>query len=75
MGLRLNEGLQLQIDATRERVHMRGGKGDKDRSVTLPEKTLAGGSCIGSGAPIVIRSCCSRTQATEHNACKRRPPL
>lgn len=31
--------------------------------------------CVGSGAPIVIRSCCSRTQATEHNACKRRPPL
>ncbi|MEJ2388176.1 MAG: site-specific integrase [Chromatiaceae bacterium] len=43
LGLRLSEGLQLQIgdiDATRGRVHIRGGKGDKDRSVTLPEKTL-----------------------------------
>ncbi len=43
LGLRLSEGLQLQvgdIDAARERVHIRSGKGDKDRSVTLPQKTL-----------------------------------
>jgi integrase/recombinase XerD len=43
LGLRLSEGLQLQvgdINATRGRVHIRGGKGDKDRSVTLPQKTL-----------------------------------
>lgn len=43
MGLRLGEGLQLQIgdiDASRGRLHVRSGKGDKDRSVTLPHKTL-----------------------------------
>jgi integrase/recombinase XerD len=43
MGLRLNEGLQPtvgDIDRERERVHIRGGKGDKDRSVPLPRKTL-----------------------------------
>jgi integrase/recombinase XerD len=43
MGLRLGEGLQLEvgdIDASRGRLHVRSGKGDKDRSVTLPNKTL-----------------------------------
>jgi integrase len=46
LGLRSSEGLQLQIDATRGRVHMRGGKGDKDRSVTLPEKALEGSASV-----------------------------
>ena len=43
MGLRLAEGLQLQtgdIDADRKRVHIRNSKGNKDRFVPLPTKTL-----------------------------------
>ena len=43
MGLRLGEGLRLQIgdiDATRQRVHIRNAKGNKDRLVPLPDHTL-----------------------------------
>ncbi len=43
MGLRLGEGLNLQlgdIDATRMRVHIRNAKGNKDRFVPLPLTTL-----------------------------------
>ena len=43
LGLRLGEGLRLQvgdIDAARERVHIRDAKGNKDRLVPLPEVTL-----------------------------------
>jgi site-specific recombinase XerD len=43
LGLRLGEGLRLQvgdIDATRMRVHIRNAKGNKDRLVPLPLKTL-----------------------------------
>jgi integrase/recombinase XerD len=43
MGLRLGEGLQLEIgdiDGCRKRVHIRGAKGGKDRLVPLPEVTL-----------------------------------
>jgi site-specific recombinase XerD len=43
MGLRLGEALNLQIgdiDNTRMKVHVRLGKGKKDRFVTLPEATL-----------------------------------
>jgi len=43
MGLRLGEGLRLQvgdIDSTRMRVHIRNAKGNKDRLVPLPIKTL-----------------------------------
>ena len=43
MGLRLSEGLQLQvgdIDAKRGRVHIRDSKGNKDRLVPLPNNTL-----------------------------------
>jgi site-specific recombinase XerD len=43
LGLRLGEGLQLQvgdIDAQRGRVHIRDAKGNKDRLVPLPEATL-----------------------------------
>lgn len=43
MGLRLSEGLNLKpgdIDAGRMRVHIRNSKGNKDRYVPLPEKTL-----------------------------------
>ncbi len=43
MGLRLGEGLNLQvgdIDATRMRVHIRNAKGNKDRLVPLPLSTL-----------------------------------
>jgi integrase len=42
MGLRLGEGLRLQvgdIDATRQRVHIRDAKGNKDRLVPLPDAT------------------------------------
>jgi site-specific recombinase XerD len=42
-GLRLQEGLQLQvgdIDGARHLVHVRHGKGNKDRYVPLPELCL-----------------------------------
>jgi len=44
LGLRLGEGLRLQvgdIDASRGRVHIRDAKGNKDRLVPLPGATLA----------------------------------
>lgn len=43
LGLRLGEGLRLQvgdIDAARGRVHIRDAKGNKDRFVPLPQATL-----------------------------------
>ncbi len=43
MGLRLGEGIRLQvgdIDASRHRVHIRNAKGNKDRLVPLPDMTL-----------------------------------
>jgi integrase/recombinase XerD len=43
LGLRLGEGLRLQvgdIDANRRRVHIRDAKGNKDRLVPLPDATL-----------------------------------
>ncbi|NOR51293.1 MAG: tyrosine-type recombinase/integrase [Gammaproteobacteria bacterium] len=43
IGLRLGEGLQLEIsdiDGSRHRVHVRMGKGKKDRYVPMPEVTL-----------------------------------
>ena len=43
MGLRLGEGLRLtvgDIDAARQRVHIRDAKGNKDRLVPLPAATL-----------------------------------
>lgn len=42
-GLRLSEAIHLQvadIDGTRGLIHVRHGKGAKDRYVPLPEKTL-----------------------------------
>lgn len=45
MGLRLEEALSLQvgdIDAGLKRVHIRRGKGHKDRLVPLPDLTLLG---------------------------------
>jgi integrase/recombinase XerD len=42
-GLRLGEGLRLQvrdIDSQRMFLHIRGGKGNQDRYVPLPERTL-----------------------------------
>lgn len=44
LGLRLGEGLRLQvgdIDSGHHRVHVRNAKGNKDRFVPLPETTLA----------------------------------
>lgn len=44
LGLRLGEGLRLQLgdlDARRQRVHVRDAKGNKDRLVPLPVATLA----------------------------------
>lgn len=43
MGLRLSEALNLKvgdIDAQRMRIHVRNGKGRKDRFVTLPDAAL-----------------------------------
>ena len=43
MGLRLGEGIRLKagdIDSTSMRVHIRDAKGNKDRLVPLPKKTL-----------------------------------
>lgn len=42
-GLRLSEGIHLQVtdmDSARMLVHIRGGKGKKDRYVPLPQRTL-----------------------------------
>jgi site-specific recombinase XerD len=42
-GLRLSEGLQLEIrdvDSQRMLLHIRAGKGNRDRFVPLPERTL-----------------------------------
>ena len=42
-GLRLGEALRLEvgdIDAERMLIHIRGGKGNRDRYVPLPERTL-----------------------------------
>ena len=42
LGLRLGEGLRLQvgdIDAARQRVHIRDAKGNRDRFVPLPQAT------------------------------------
>ena len=42
-GLRLSEGLRLQvcdIDSERMFLHIRGGKGNRDRYVPLPQRTL-----------------------------------
>ena len=44
LGLRLGEGLQLEIgdlDARRQRVHIRNAKSNKDRLVPLPVNTLS----------------------------------
>ena len=44
MGLRLSEGLALKIgaiDATRQPVHVRDSKGNRDRWVPLPAATLS----------------------------------
>ena len=43
LGLRLGEGLRLEVgdlDAQRQRVHIRDAKGHKDRFVPLPDATL-----------------------------------
>lgn len=43
LGMRLGEGLRLQvgdIDADRERIHIRDAKGNRDRFVPLPRSTL-----------------------------------
>jgi integrase/recombinase XerD len=43
LGLRLGEGLRLKVgdlDAKRQRVHIRDAKGNKDRFVPLPDATL-----------------------------------
>ena len=43
LGLRLSEGISLRvgdIDSTHMRVHIRDSKGNKDRLVPLPQKTL-----------------------------------
>ena len=45
MGLRLEEALSIQvgdIDAGRKQVHIRRGKGHKDRLISLPDLTLMG---------------------------------
>src|SRR6266496_142979 len=42
-GLRLLEGVHLQvsqIDSARMQLHIRGGKGNKDRAIPLPPRTL-----------------------------------
>jgi len=51
MGLRLSEALNLKIgdiDAANHRVHIRHGKGRKDRFVTLPDVTLTAMRCYWS---------------------------
>lgn len=53
MGLRLGEGLRLQvgdIDASTMNVHVRNGKGNKDRLVPLPHNTPSSSSPIENEA-------------------------
>ena len=64
MGLRLGEGLRLQvgdIDAARRRVHIRNAKGNRDRLVPLPAITPRPPikCCAASGNCTAIRYCCS----------------
>ena len=62
LGLRLGEGLRLQvgdIDATRGRVHIRDAKGNKDRLVPCPRRRL--GCCAASGRCIATPRCCFPT--------------
>jgi integrase/recombinase XerD len=43
-GLRISEGVSLQvadIDSARQLIHVRSGKGSRDRYVPLPQRTLA----------------------------------
>src|SRR4030065_196196 len=52
MGLRLGEGLQLrggELDADRMRVHVRDAKGNRDRLVPLPARTLEGVGAVWEG--------------------------
>ena len=53
MGLRLGEGLRLQvgdIDAARRRVHIRDAKGNRDRLVPLPDATHCGAAYAHAAA-------------------------
>jgi integrase len=49
MGLRLSDAISLQtedIDGERKQVHVRHGKGLKDRFVPLPDFTYLALNCI-----------------------------
>ena len=53
LGLRLGEGLRLQvgdIDAVRRRVHVRDAKGNRDRFVPLPQATHQTAAPLLAGA-------------------------
>lgn len=57
MGLRLGEALNLKvgdIDAKRHRLHVRCGKGRKDRFVTLPDRALLALRQYWSTLPSVV---------------------
>jgi integrase/recombinase XerD len=75
LGLRLGEGLALtvaDIDAARRRVHIRAGKGNKDRFVPLPATTLE--CCVASGGCIAIRCCCFPIARADSRPRPRHPP-
>ncbi|MFZ5951450.1 MAG: tyrosine-type recombinase/integrase [Candidatus Rifleibacteriota bacterium] len=64
MGLRLKECLLLKvsdIDSERMQIHIRNGKGRKDRLVPLPAATLK--ALRISGKPTETRKCCFPTSA------------
>ncbi len=71
-GLRLQEGTNLQvqdIDSARMLIHVRGGKGNKDRYVPLPQKTLDRLLRNAKSAATAYRIWWATVDLTQHTVC------